>query len=56
MKLYMDVNYKINQIYRTFVSDEDIHVYSVDETFLDVTDRYDFSTVNGVGFSAKNSN
>lgn len=38
MKLYMDVNYKINQIYRTFVSDEDIHVYSVDETFLDVTD------------------
>ena len=25
-------------IYRTFVSDEDISVYSVDETFLDVTD------------------
>ena len=33
----MEINKKINNIYRTFVSDEDISVYSVDETFLDVT-------------------
>lgn len=37
MNLYMEVNKKINNIYRTFVSDDDIAVYSVDETFLDVT-------------------
>ena len=37
MNLYMEVNKTINNIYRTFVSDEDIAVYSVDETFLDVT-------------------
>ncbi len=37
MNYYMEVNKKINSIYRTFVSDEDISVYSVDETFLDVT-------------------
>lgn len=37
MNYYMAVNKKINNIYRTFVGDEDIAVYSVDETFLDVT-------------------
>lgn len=37
MNLYMNVNKKINNIYRDFVSDDDISVYSVDETFLDVT-------------------
>ncbi len=37
MNHYMEVNKKINNIYRTFVSNEDIEVYSVDETFLDVT-------------------
>lgn len=37
MNLYMTVNKQINNIYRTFVSDDDISVYSVDETFLDVT-------------------
>ena len=38
MKLYMKMNLKINKIYRTFVDDSNIGVYSVDETFLDVTD------------------
>ena len=38
MNLYMEVNRKINSIYRTFVDDSNIAVYSVDETFLDVTD------------------
>lgn len=37
MNYYMEVNKKINNIYRSFVSDEDIAVYSVDETFIDVT-------------------
>lgn len=42
MNLYMEVNKKINNIYRTFVSDDDIAVYSVDETFLDVTESLSY--------------
>lgn len=38
MNLYMKVQREINQIYRNFVDDSNIAVYSVDETFLDVTD------------------
>lgn len=37
MKLYIKVNMMINEIFREFVSDEDIHIYSIDESFLDVT-------------------
>ena len=38
MNLYMRVNHQINNIYRNYVDDANIAVYSVDETFLDVTD------------------
>ncbi len=38
MKLYMKKQRQINQIYRSFVDDSNISVYSVDETFLDVTE------------------
>ena len=37
MALYIKVNMMINQIFKEFVSDEDIHIYSIDESFLDVT-------------------
>ncbi|CAM3642071.1 Y-family DNA polymerase [Erysipelothrix urinaevulpis] len=37
MNLYMSIQKKINTIYRQYVDDENIAVYSVDETFLDVT-------------------
>ena len=37
MNLYIKVNRLINEIFREFVSDEDIHIYSIDESFLDVT-------------------
>ena len=37
MRLYMQKNREINQVYKTFVADEDHQVYSVDESFLDVT-------------------
>ena len=33
MKLYIKVNMMINEIFREFVSDEDIHIYSIDESF-----------------------
>ncbi|MCQ2507969.1 MAG: DNA methylase [Dorea sp.] len=38
MQLYMDYSQKIYGIYLRFVSKDDIHVYSIDEVFMDVTD------------------
>ena len=37
MKLYMEYSARIYEIYLKYVSREDIHVYSVDEVFMDVT-------------------
>ena len=38
MALYIDYSRRINKIYLKYVAPEDIHVYSVDEVFMDVTD------------------
>ncbi|MBE5790792.1 MAG: DNA methylase [Clostridiales bacterium] len=38
MALYMQYSTRIFSIYSRFVSSEDIHVYSIDEVFIDVTD------------------
>ena len=38
MALYMQYSTRIYQIYLKYISEEDMHVYSVDEVFLDVTD------------------
>lgn len=38
MQLYMDYSRKIYKIYLKYISPEDIHVYSIDEVFMDVTD------------------
>ena len=37
MKKYMDISTKIFGIYASFIAPRDIHVYSVDEVFMDVT-------------------
>ncbi len=37
MQLYIDYSAKIYGVYLSFVSRDDIHVYSVDEAFIDVT-------------------
>lgn len=37
MKLYQEKSKEVISIYMDFVSKEDIHVYSIDEAFLDVT-------------------
>lgn len=37
MALYMETSAKIFDIYLRYVSKEDVHVYSVDEVFIDVT-------------------
>lgn len=37
MQLYLDYSRRIVEIYQRFISAEDMHVYSVDEVFLDAT-------------------
>ncbi len=41
MALYIDYSARIYGIYLKYVSPEDIHVYSVDEVFIDATDYLD---------------
>lgn len=41
MKLYLDYSAKIYGIYLKHIASEDIHVYSIDEVFMDVTDYLD---------------
>ncbi len=37
MKLYMDTSNKIYSIYLRYIAPEDMHIYSVDEVFIDAT-------------------
>ena len=38
MKYYLDISTQIYNIYLKYVSSQDIHVYSIDEVFIDATD------------------
>ena len=38
MALYMEYSARIYQVYLKYIAPEDIHVYSIDEVFMDVTD------------------
>ena len=38
MKLYEEYSNKVRNIFKSFFSEEDIHFYSVDESFMDATD------------------
>lgn len=46
MQLYIDYAAEIYAIYLRYISKEDIHVYSIDEAFLDVTDYLDMYHVS----------
>ncbi|MDE1548416.1 Y-family DNA polymerase [Jeotgalibaca caeni] len=37
MAQYLEINQQINHLYLQFVAEEDLHIYSIDESFLDVT-------------------
>lgn len=41
MQLYIDYSSRIYDIYLKFIAPEDIHVYSIDEVFMDVTSYLD---------------
>ena len=38
MKLYMEYSVKIYSVYLKYICKDDIHVYSIDEVFIDITD------------------
>lgn len=46
MRRYMEVSAKIYSIYRKYVAEEDIYVYSIDECFMDVTNYLRFYKKN----------
>lgn len=51
MSLYMKKSLEIYSIYLRYVSAEDIHVYSVDECFIDATDYLSFYNKTAVEFA-----
>ena len=53
MSHYMDVSAKIYSVYLRSVAPEDIHVYSVDEVFIDATTYLDFYRLDAHGFAMK---
>lgn len=53
MALYMKYSRKIFSIYSRYVAPEDIHVYSIDEVFMDVTDYLNSSKVTAHEFAMK---
>lgn len=42
MQLYIDYSAKIYSIYLRFISKDDIHIYSIDECFIDLTSYLDY--------------
>ncbi|MGL2289273.1 excinuclease ABC subunit A [Oenococcus oeni] len=40
MNLYIYINTKINNIYRRYVDEKNLHIYSIDESFLDMTSTW----------------
>lgn len=53
MKTYMEYSMKIVEIYLSFISEEDLYVYSVDEAFLDVTTYLGFYQMTDVELAKK---
>ena len=51
MAHYMYISSKIYELYLKFVAPEDIHVYSIDEVFIDATPYLKIYNVDGRGFA-----
>ena len=47
MQLYIDYSAEIYSIYLKYISKDDIHVYSIDEVFMDVTDYLEMYHMSG---------
>lgn len=53
MALYVKYSTEIYQVYLKYVSPEDIHVYSIDEVFIDVTDYLKVNKVSAHEFALR---
>lgn len=53
MALYMKYSTRIYDIYLKYVADEDIHVYSIDEVFMDVTNYLDAYRIDARGLAKR---
>ncbi len=53
MKKYIEYAAKIYAIYLQYISKDDIHVYSIDECFLDVTDYLKIYNIRAKAFAKK---
>ncbi len=53
MKLYEETSKKVMNIYSEFVAPEDMHVYSIDEAFLDVTDYLKYYKLTDIELAKK---
>ncbi len=53
MALYMEYSTKIYNIYLKYIAPEDIHVYSIDEVFMDVTDYLHAYRLDARGLAKK---
>ena len=51
MKLYMKKSAEINSIYLRYVSPDDMHVYSIDECFIDLTDYLKIYNLDAITFA-----
>jgi DNA polymerase V len=53
MRVYLDYSRKIIDIFLSFIAREDLHVYSVDESFLDLTDYLNYYHEDSLGLAKK---
>ncbi len=53
MNLYVKKSKEVINTFLDFVSKEDMHVYSIDESFLDVTDYLDLYKLDDIGLAKK---
>lgn len=53
MQLYIDYAADIYEIYLNYFAPQDIHVYSIDESFIDVTDYLGMYNIDAVSFAKK---
>ena len=55
MHLYMEYSCRVYKIFLEFIAKEDIHVYSIDESFLDITSYLKLYQVNATEACQKNT-
>ena len=51
MSRYLEISAQVNDIYLRHVDEQNLHVYSVDESFLDVTDFLRYSGTDDIGMA-----